>query len=273
MKTSEQTNDIAAALAKAQKSIEPVIKGKTATVNSRKGLGSSYSYAYADLASIWAACRSSLTDQDIAVAQSPEVNGQQVTITTRLMHSSGQWIEGSMQLNAGDTAIQVIGSAITYGRRYALMAFLGIAPEDDDGGKAQAAAENAASRQQQSRQSSSQSIGKRIEEKPAAVSTAPEPGSSTKPPKDPPAERIRAALKRAHCQKLSQARLVLQWATDGVFGGEDPLKAIEDDAVAKSTLQRIIDLHKKYELKPEDWLPAAEAWRDQRATQTQGEQA
>jgi len=54
-------------------------------------------------------------------------------LTTRLMHSSGEWLEGEWPLNPVKNDPQALGAASTYARRYSLMAALGIATEDDDG--------------------------------------------------------------------------------------------------------------------------------------------
>jgi hypothetical protein len=53
-----------------------------------------------------------------------------------LMHSSGEWISGVLEIKPVKTDPQGIGSALTYARRYGLMAMIGIAPEDDDGNAA-----------------------------------------------------------------------------------------------------------------------------------------
>lgn len=57
-------------------------------------------------------------------------------IVTTLMHKSGEWIRGRLLLKPDAVTPQGFGSAITYGRRYALAAIIGISPEDDDGEKA-----------------------------------------------------------------------------------------------------------------------------------------
>lgn len=145
--TSPEIDKIAAALAKAQAKVRGAAKdSENPFFHSR----------YADLASIWDACRDALTANEIAVVQSPSTtfsgepeiytaksrSGEDrsgvrvattVNVLTRLVHPSGQWLEGtvSAMLPAGDP--QAVGSAITYLRRYALAAMVGVAPEDDDG--------------------------------------------------------------------------------------------------------------------------------------------
>jgi ERF superfamily protein len=115
---------LATALAKAQAEMEGATKD---SVNPH------FKSRYADLAAAWDACRKPLTKHGLAVLQLPRAEGPQVTITTLLTHESGEYIGESLTLTAQQNTPQGIGSAITYGRRYGLMALVGIAPEDDDG--------------------------------------------------------------------------------------------------------------------------------------------
>ena len=129
MRTSEQINEIATALAKAQGAIEGAVKG---SVNPH------FRSKYADLGAVWEACREHLSKNGIAVIQ-PVVtapDGKHFTVT-RLVHTSGQWMEdGGIPLILSKDDMQGLGSALTYSRRYGLMAMVGIAPEDDDGNAA-----------------------------------------------------------------------------------------------------------------------------------------
>lgn len=127
MKSSEQINDLAAAFAKAQGAIEGAIKDRT---------NPHFKSQYADLASVWDACRQPLSTNGLAIAQGVETDATKVTVTTRLMHASGQWIESAIASEARDTGPQAIGSCVTYLRRYSLSAMVGVAPEDDDGNEA-----------------------------------------------------------------------------------------------------------------------------------------
>lgn len=89
---------------------------------------------YADLASVWEACRKPLAKNGLAVLQPVSANGsERVTVTTMLLHKSGEWVATDLTLAAVQSTPQAIGSAITYGRRYGLAAMVGVAPEDDDG--------------------------------------------------------------------------------------------------------------------------------------------
>lgn len=126
--TSETVGKLALALAQAQGEIEGAAKdSKNPHYNSR----------YADLASVWDACRLPLAKHEIAVAQIPSADGSTVRVKTLLMHSSGEWVDGELSAVAKDGSPQSVGSCITYLRRYALASMAGIAPEDDDGEAAQ----------------------------------------------------------------------------------------------------------------------------------------
>lgn len=122
MKHSEQLDKIGAALAKAQSEMEPAIKDKTNPF---------FKANYADLASVWAACRKALSDNGLSVAQGCGGTGDGYLWTT-LLHSSGQYITAECPLILGKRDPQGVGSAMTYYRRYGLAAILGITQEDDD---------------------------------------------------------------------------------------------------------------------------------------------
>lgn len=139
---SEAIGELAAALAKAHAEITPPTKGKTAKIESQKG---SYSYKYADLADVIECYKAPLSKHGLAIAQTMKPDGGLILLTTTLLHSSGQWI-GSDYPIASYPRPQEQGSAITYARRYAVTALLGIAAEDDDDG---AAAQHAKARDEE----------------------------------------------------------------------------------------------------------------------------
>jgi len=128
MTTSEQTGELAAALAKAQGEMGAATKDAANPF---------FKSRYADLSSIIEASRGALTKNGIAVIQVPSSEGARVTVATRLLHASGQWIEGEVSATAKDATPQSVGSSITYLRRYALQSFVGVATADDDGESAQ----------------------------------------------------------------------------------------------------------------------------------------
>lgn len=135
MKRSAEIGELAKALAAAQAAIEVAPKDNTAKVKMKSG--GEYSYSYSTLADVRAACRDALAKNGLAVSQATETEGSKVSITTLLMHSSGQWIENTLVLHSADGTPQAIGSCITYGRRYELGSLVGVVcDEDDDGSEA-----------------------------------------------------------------------------------------------------------------------------------------
>lgn len=129
MRHSEQIDQIAQALSQAQKAIKGAKKDSS---------NPHYKSRYADLASVWDACRDALTAQGLAVVQSAGSVDGQLRVSTMLVHTSGQWFSDDLLVPVRDTGPQAVGSAITYGRRYSLAAFVGVAPEDDDAESAEA---------------------------------------------------------------------------------------------------------------------------------------
>ena len=127
MTHSETLDQLATALAKAQ---AQVMGAKKDAANPF------YKSKYADLGSVWEACREALTANGLSVVQLPGFEGGEARLTTYLLHSSGQWIAGT----AGSPLVkhdpQGVGSALTYLRRYALAAVVGVVQEDDDGNDA-----------------------------------------------------------------------------------------------------------------------------------------
>lgn len=117
------------ALAKAQGQIKAAPKDSTNPFFDSK---------YSDLASVWDVCRDPLAKNGLAVIQRPNpTDGSTVSLTTILAHESGEWIRGTLIMRPGKTDPQGIGSCLTYARRYALAAMVGICSEaDDDGNKA-----------------------------------------------------------------------------------------------------------------------------------------
>lgn len=125
MDMSENITELAAALAVAQKTIEGAAKDRH---------NPAFRSKYADLSSVWEAWQAVGPANGLAVLQLPGamVEGK-VTLTTMLTHKSGQWMRETLSIPVTKQDAQGYGSALTYARRYALSAFVGIAPEDDDG--------------------------------------------------------------------------------------------------------------------------------------------
>jgi len=91
---------------------------------------------YADLAHVVEGVIPALNANGVGVMQFPGFDGQMVSLTTTLLHESGASVTATLHLRPSKTDPQGVGSAITYGRRYALLAMTGAAPEDDDGNAA-----------------------------------------------------------------------------------------------------------------------------------------
>jgi hypothetical protein len=128
MERSEHLGQLAAAKARAQAAFESIGKGSAANIGGR------YSYTYADMATVLAAVVPALSKEGLAVFQPPRLVDGAVVVTTLLVHGeSGEWISEDLSLPVVDpTDARSVGSAITYGRRYALQGLLGIASEEED---------------------------------------------------------------------------------------------------------------------------------------------
>jgi hypothetical protein len=128
--TSADIGELAKALAAAQGEM---------TAASKDGTNPHFKSRYATLASVWDAIRGPLSRNGLSVSQVLETPdaGPGVIVRTMLLHSSGQWICSRYVMPIHDKLTpQAVGSAITYARRYALSAIVGIAPDDDDDGNA-----------------------------------------------------------------------------------------------------------------------------------------
>ena len=129
MTHSETIAAIASALSAAQGELSHALKDTMGQIGQQKT-------KYADLASCWDAAREPLSKNGLAVVQLPSADGPKVTVTTMLVHKSGEWFKNSLQMTSAQNTPQAIGSCITYGRRYSFCSVVGISPEDDDGAAA-----------------------------------------------------------------------------------------------------------------------------------------
>jgi hypothetical protein len=128
MNTSDQINEIAAAMAKAQANIQNPAKDK---VNPH------FKSKYADLAAGLDCIRPALSGNGIAIFQATEVVDDGVILKTRLVHTSGQWVESAYPVSKF-AKHQEMGAALTYAKRQALFSLVGVCgDEDDDGNIAQ----------------------------------------------------------------------------------------------------------------------------------------
>lgn len=137
IKHTENISDLAAALVAASAELGGVTKGREASIPTKSG--GSYAYRYAALEDVLDTVRPVLAKHGLTITQTASnQNADYLTISTAILHLSGQYIVFEpLALPNGRTA-QEIGSAITYGRRYHLLACLGLAASDDDDGAAAA---------------------------------------------------------------------------------------------------------------------------------------
>lgn len=127
MDKSEEIDKLAIALAKFQGSLEqPSLNSE---VKVRTKTGGEYKFKYADLSECKRAAKQPLADNELSVCQLIE---DDYSIRTILLHSSGQWISSKVRMPSNMADAQSIGSAITYAKRYAFCAILGIVADDDE---------------------------------------------------------------------------------------------------------------------------------------------
>lgn len=127
MDRSDQINELAEALCLAQGDFPNVPKDANNPFFKSK---------YADLTSIIDTVRPVLKKHGLSFTQLPTMDSTIPSVTTLLIHKSGQFISSVLPMPAAKVDAQGIGSAITYARRYGLQAILGLAAEDDDGNAA-----------------------------------------------------------------------------------------------------------------------------------------
>lgn len=153
------------ALVKAQAHIKGAVKDSTNPF---------FKSRYADLSSVWEACREALNSNGLSVTQFPGYQDGVATVTTILLHSSGEWIKGTAGAPLKSADAQGVGSAVTYLRRYALAAVAGVVQEDDDGQSASRKPERKAPERRES--------APRASVPPLAVDTDPYTGQKVAPP-------------------------------------------------------------------------------------------
>lgn len=151
MDQSSEVKDLFAALSKAQAKLKGAKKDSTNPF---------FQSAYADLESVWEAVRAPLADNGLCVIQTTAIISEELYLVTTLGHLSGQWIRSLTPILMIKKDAQSMGSAISYARRYALAALVGVYQTDDDG-------EGAMSRQPQAPSASRPAV------KPPVTRTAP----------------------------------------------------------------------------------------------------
>jgi len=142
LEKSQELGKLFEALAKAQGELRGVPENEKVNAGRKQ-------YSYSSLSEVISSCRDALTKNGLAISQgigtAPETPGA-VIITTILGHSSGQYIQSTLTMQAYKQEYekpayksddpQSLGSAMTYGRRYAYLAIIGVAPGEDDDGAA-----------------------------------------------------------------------------------------------------------------------------------------
>jgi predicted aconitase len=127
---SDQLDQLFTALAKAQGEM---------TAAAKDCANPFFKSRYADLSSVWNACREPLSKNGLSVLQIVQTTESGDVLHTTLGHSSGQYMTSTMPIRIktegkGANELQALGAAITYLRRFALSALVGVAPDDDNDG-------------------------------------------------------------------------------------------------------------------------------------------
>jgi hypothetical protein len=121
--SSENIGKLAEALAKAQSTMQEA--GKDAK-------NPFFKSNYADLTSVWRACRRSLSENGLSISHTTMLSEGEIILVTTLLHASGEWQRGYYPLMLAKRDAQSMGSAITYAKRYALAAIVGVCVEGED---------------------------------------------------------------------------------------------------------------------------------------------
>jgi hypothetical protein len=128
MKTSNEINEISKAISQAQGEMRPASKS---TVNPF------FKSKYSTLAQVWDVIREPMAKHNLNVLQDVSSTDHGIAISTRICHASGQWIEfGPLEIPLNKKDAQSVGSATSYGKRYALSAAIGVVSEEDDDAEA-----------------------------------------------------------------------------------------------------------------------------------------
>lgn len=127
MNKSETIASLAAAMCEAQAKVGIAIKNAVNPHLKNK---------YADLGAVWDACSNALESSGLSVLQMPcPSDDSKLHLETMLMHKSGEWLSSVLVMPLTKQDPQGYGSALTYARRYALAALMGVTQDDDDGAR------------------------------------------------------------------------------------------------------------------------------------------
>ena len=126
---SHEIDKLATSLAKAQSEMKGAQKN---------AINPFFKSNYADLDTVIKSCLPQLTKNGLSIIQGNDVDERgSFYITTMLLHNSGQWIKSKLKMPITKPDAQGVGATITYARRFALSAMIGIAQTDDDGNSIQ----------------------------------------------------------------------------------------------------------------------------------------
>lgn len=124
MKTSTEIDQVSKAMSLAQGEMKPASKS---TINPF------FKSKYSTLAQVWEVIREPLSKHGLSVFQDVCSTEHGISISTRICHLSGQWVEfGPLDIPLNKKDAQAVGSATSYGKRYALSAAIGVVSEEDD---------------------------------------------------------------------------------------------------------------------------------------------
>lgn len=125
---SQNINELASALSKAQGKMKAAIKDST---------NPHFKSKFSSLNSVWDACREELSKNGLSIIQQIDSASENMVLVTTLLHSSGQWMRSYLPLSNAKQTPQALGSNLSYMRRYGLCSMVGIvSDEDDDGNEA-----------------------------------------------------------------------------------------------------------------------------------------
>jgi len=128
MKKSDSFTKIAAAFVVAQTQVDIAIKNAVNPHLKNK---------YADLGAVYDACSEALKTNKLGIAQLPVAGDSgHLHLETMLIHESGEWLCSEIKMPLVKNDAQGYGSALTYARRYALAAMMGVTQDDEDGARA-----------------------------------------------------------------------------------------------------------------------------------------
>lgn len=205
MRESEVTTDLVGALVKARPAFKTVAKTKTAKVLTKTG--GTYMYHYAELADINDATVEALAKNGLVITQPADWDSElnAIVVRTRLSHVSGQFMESRYPIRSYERP-QEQGGEITYARRYAMSAMLGIAAEEDDDAQAAQAAKPV---EVEAKAKAAHAKLAAAQDKPAAAEPAPSRPAGQKTISDNQQKRLFAIAKGAGWS-TDDIKLVLQ---------------------------------------------------------------